>query len=103
MPQAIDRLFATPRIRPRLPRIRAEVSGMIVPAAPPPLVSRFQRSHHIAARSGANVGSKGTLARPPMTQGGGPHKQPLFAACFAQPGVSRGANKRNIAGVKVFV
>jgi hypothetical protein len=25
-------------------------------------VSRFQRSHHIAARSGANVGNKGTLA-----------------------------------------
>jgi hypothetical protein len=28
MPQAIERLFATPMIRPRLPRIKPELSGI---------------------------------------------------------------------------
>src|SRR6478672_11066023 len=58
MPQAIDRLLATPRIKPRLPRKRPEASGMIFLAAPP-------------------------TASLPMTQGKGPHKQPPFAAIFA--------------------
>ncbi len=31
MPQAIERLLATPRISPRLPRIRPEASTMITP------------------------------------------------------------------------
>src|SRR4051812_29352940 len=35
MPQAIDRLLATPRIRPRLPRMRPEASDMMLLAAPP--------------------------------------------------------------------
>src|SRR5262249_36899252 len=35
IPQAIERLLATPRIRPRLPRKRFEASGMILLAAAP--------------------------------------------------------------------
>src|SRR6185437_8142055 len=31
MPHAIERLLATPIINPRLPRIRAEISGMVLP------------------------------------------------------------------------
>src|SRR5690349_18401031 len=31
MPHAIERLLATPRIRPRLPRINSEVAGMTLP------------------------------------------------------------------------
>jgi len=31
MPQAIERLLATPMIRPRLPRIKPELSGMTLP------------------------------------------------------------------------
>ena len=34
MPQAIERLFATPMIRPRLPRIRPDASAMLFPAPP---------------------------------------------------------------------
>jgi hypothetical protein len=34
MPQAIERLLATPMINPRLPRIRPEISGMILPVLP---------------------------------------------------------------------
>jgi hypothetical protein len=34
MPQAIERLLATPMIRPRLPRMRPEASGMLVLALP---------------------------------------------------------------------
>jgi hypothetical protein len=33
MPQAIERLLATPRISPRLPRIRPEFSGMPLPVS----------------------------------------------------------------------
>src|SRR6185437_1268174 len=31
MPHAIERLLATPKIRPRLPRIKSEVAGMTLP------------------------------------------------------------------------
>src|SRR5262249_21455964 len=34
MPQAIERLLATPMINPRFPRIRPETSGMILPVLP---------------------------------------------------------------------
>src|ERR1700737_2394396 len=61
MPHAIERLLATPRIRPRLPRMMPEASAMIYPAALPILL--WHRGKAPSSEGPRELRSNSRLAR----------------------------------------